>query len=275
MCCWPLLSQAKFNLPVAAVLADDSVPSDAENALTTKLMSILTKNGFMASEGVQRFVLTAKVSILSKDVLPTNPPRILQKMDVTFFIGDVIDNRIYESCVVEVKGAGINENKAFISAFQSISPQNKVISAMLADAKESISEYYRNSYKTILRKADALAKSKEYDAALYELTSVPEVDTTITMACQNAIIAVYQYKLDDEAAQAALEREEKEYQRKLEREEKEYQRKIEQRDFEFARDKYNNEQAYRKDVLAACREVGKEYAKNQPKTITKNIIKLW
>ncbi len=199
----------------------------------------------------------------------------MQKMDVTFFIGDVIDNRIYESCVVEVKGTGINENKAFISAFQSVSPQNKVISAMLADAKKSISEYYRNSYKAIIGKADALAKSKEYDAALYELTSVPEVDTTITAACQNAIIAVYQYKLDDEAAKAALEREEKEYQRKLEREEKEYQRKIEQRDFEFARDKYKDEQAYRRDVLAASREVSIEYAKNQPKTVTKNIIKLW
>lgn len=151
-CSLQVFSQEKFNLPVTAILADDTVPAEAGNAVTTKLKSILTKNGFMASDGVQRFVLTARVSVGTKDVLPTNPPRISQKIDVTFFIGDVTDNRIYESCTVEAKGIGINENKAFISSFQSISPQNKAISEMLTAAKTSISEYYRNNYKTILKR---------------------------------------------------------------------------------------------------------------------------
>ncbi len=341
-CSLQVFSQEKFNLPVAAILEDDAVPAEAGNALTTKLKSILTKNGFMASDGVQRFVLTARVSVGTKDVLPTNPPRISQKIDVTFFIGDVIDNRIYESCAVEAKGIGINENKAFISSFQSISPQNKAISEMLTAAKTSISEYYRNNYKTILKRADALTRNKDYDAAIYELMSIPEIDTTITSECQNAIISVYQQKIDDEAepllrqaksvwmaeknhdagkkasellaqispmssvageadallkeidrklrsdesAVAARKREEKEYQRKKEEEETEYQRKREeddiaynrqkeQRDFEFAKEKHRDEQAYRNSLLAASREVSLEYAKNQPKTTTENIIRSW
>lgn len=330
-CSLPAVSQEKFNLPVAVILSDDSIPAEAEKALTTKLMSILTKNGFMASEGVQRFVLTAKVSIGTKDVLPTNPPRISQKMDVTFFIGDAIENRVYESCAVEAKGIGTNETKAFISSFQSISPQNKLISEMLMTARHSISDYYRNNYKSILKKADALTGNKEYDAAIYELASIPEIDAAITEECQNAIISVYQRKIDDEAgallrqaksvwaaeknhdagkkasellarispmsssvgeadallkeidyklradeaAVAAKEKEEKEYQRKKEEEDLAYERQKEQRDFEFSKQKYNDEQIYRKEALAASREVSLAYAKNQPKTITKNIIRLW
>ena len=343
VCCnWQTFSQNKFNLPVAVILADDSVPAEAGNVLTTKLKSILTKNGYMASDGVQRFVLTAKISIGTKDILPTNPPRISQKMDVTFFIGDVIDNRIYESCTVEAKGIGVNENKAFISSFQSISSQNKELAEMLTVARTSISEYYRNTYKMVLKKADALVRNKEYDAAIYELTSIPEVDATITAECQNAVIAVYQQKIDDEArpllreaksiwmaeknhdagkkasellarispmssvvgeadallgeidkklradeaAVAARKKEETEYQRKREEEQIEYQREREeddiaydrqkeQRDFEFTREKHRDEQAYRNSLLAASREVSLAYAKNQPKTITKNIIRSW
>lgn len=354
VCCnLQTFSQNKFNLPVAVILADDSVPAEAGNALTTKLKSILTKNGYMASDGVQRFVLTAKISIGTKDVLPTNPPRISQKMDVSFFIGDVIDNRIYESCTVAAKGIGINENKAFISSFQSISPQNKELAEMLTTAKESISEYYRNNYKAVLKKADALTRNKEYDAAIYELVSIPEIDTTITAECQNAVIDVYQQKIDDEArpllreaksiwmaeknhdagkkasellarispmssvvgeadallgeidkklradeaAVAARKKEEMEYQRKKEEAETAYQRKKEeeqieyqrkreeddiaynrqkeQRDFDFTREKHRDEQAYRNSLLAASREVSLAYAKNQPKTITKNIIRSW
>lgn len=331
--CWNLqaLSQNKFNLPVAVILADESVPAEAENALTTKLKSILTKNGYMASDGVQRFVLTAKISIGTKDVLPTNPPRISQKMDVYFFIGDVIDNRIYESCTVAAKGLGINENKAFISSFQSITTQNKTISEMMMAAKESISEYYRNNYRTILKKAEALTRNKDYDEAIYELASIPEIDTTITSECQNAVIMIYQQKIDDEAkpllreaksiwmveknhnagkkasellaqispmssvideadallseidkklradeaAVAAREKEEKEYQRKRKEDEIVYNRQIEQRNFEFTLEKHRSEQAYRNSLLAAVREVSLAYAKNQPKTITKNIIKSW
>ena len=66
-----------------------------------------------------------------------------------------------------------------------------------------------------------------------------------------------------------------EYQRKREEDDIAYDRQKEQRDFEFTREKHRDEQAYRNSLLAASREVSLAYAKNQPKTIIKNIIRSW
>ena len=44
-----------------------------------------------------------------------------------------------------------------------------------------------------------MARNKDYDEAIYELASIPEIDTTITSECQNAVIMIYQQKIDDEA----------------------------------------------------------------------------
>lgn|GEM_PF-759470 len=321
------LAQERFNLPISSIVADENMPREARQALEAKLKSMLTRNGFYASDGVWRFVFTAKVTVDTKDILPTNPPRISTKMDVTFFVGDAIDNRIYESCTVTAKGIGTNENKSLIATFQSISVQNAEIAAMFASARQSISEYYKVNYKSVLKKAEALSANKEYDAAIYELESVPEIDTAIVSACQNAILSVYQRKIDDESAvllrkaksewmvdksveagkmaaeyiagvnpasssaeeadlllqeidkklrrdeasAAARAREEKEYQRKTREEAVTYTRNMEQQRFEFEKEKHKDEQAYRSNALAACKEIGLAYAKSLSQTSTNKL----
>lgn len=77
------------------------------------------------------------------------------------------------------------------------------------------------------------------------------------------------------AYQRKKEEEQIEYQRKREEDDIAYNRQKEQRDFDFTREKHRDEQAYRNSLLAASREVSLAYAKNQPKTITKNIIRSW
>lgn len=323
-------AQERFNLPVSVIVADENVPAEARQSLTAKLKSMLTKNGFYVSDGIRRFVFTAKINVVSKDILPTNPPRISTKMDVTFFIGDVIDNRVYESCSIGTKGIGTNENKALISSFQGLSVQNSEIAGMLTAAKQSIAEYYRTNYKSILQKADVLSAKGEYDAAIYELESVPEIDTAIVSVCHDAMLSVWQKKIDDEsavllrkarsewmvdksmesgkkaakyiagidpfsssaddadsllneidrklrqdeAAAAASAKEEKEYQRKAMEEAVAYARNMQQQRFEFEKEKHRDNQAFRNNVVSACRDVALEYAKNQPQTIT-NIITSW
>ena len=59
-----------------------NVPEEARAALETKMQQVATQYG-LASNGVtDRFVMTAKVNVTSKDVTPTTPVKISQKMEV-------------------------------------------------------------------------------------------------------------------------------------------------------------------------------------------------
>ena len=81
-----------------------NVPEEARAALETKMQQVATQHGLASNGLTDRFVMTAKVNVTSKDVAPTTPVKISQKMEVTLFIGDVIDNNVYESVVLSVAG---------------------------------------------------------------------------------------------------------------------------------------------------------------------------
>lgn len=104
-------------ISIRALIPDGIILSaDADRQLETKMQQLLTNNGFADNQYAVRFVLTAKVDITSKDVVPSTPPRISEKLDVTFFVGDVVENKVYASTTLNLLGIGINENKACISA---------------------------------------------------------------------------------------------------------------------------------------------------------------
>ena len=78
----------------------------------------ISKNGFGSNTRADRFVMFAKCNIIEKDVAPTTPPRIMQTVEVTFIIGDVIENTTYASASFELKGIGTNETKGVADCFQ-------------------------------------------------------------------------------------------------------------------------------------------------------------
>ncbi|MDE6397663.1 MAG: hypothetical protein K2K84_10370, partial [Muribaculaceae bacterium] len=104
------------------VVANDQIPEKAKQSLTTKMDQILTQNGFGASTKMDRFVMLAKCNVLEKDIAPTTPPRISQKIEVTFILGDILDNHIFSSISFELKGLGTNETKAWQTAFNNLRP---------------------------------------------------------------------------------------------------------------------------------------------------------
>ena len=132
------------NISINAQVVDEKIPEEAARQLETKLQSALTANGYADNGYIERFVLTAKVDITQKDITPTTPSRISEKMDITLMVGDVVENKIYATVTLQSAGIGINENKAFISAFCSIMGDNPKIQQMLSEAKEKIMDYYTN-----------------------------------------------------------------------------------------------------------------------------------
>ena len=130
-------------ISIQAMMPDDVIPMEASKNLTTRMQRMLVSNGYGDNGYVERFVLTAKVDVTSKDVVPSTPARVSEKMEVTFFVGDVVENKLYASCTISLQGIGTNENKAMISAFSKLNPNHKDFGEMLEKAKNKIVDFWR------------------------------------------------------------------------------------------------------------------------------------
>ena len=286
-----------------------NVPEEARAALETKMQQVATQYG-LASNGVtDRFVMTAKVNVTSKDVTSTTPVKISQKMDVTMFIGDMVDNKVYESVVLNVTGIGQSETQSMIQAFNQIKPANPKLKSFVENAEKKIVEYYTNNCSYILTEANTLARQQKYDAAIAKLMAVPEVCKECYEQCMAKAVDVYQTKIDNDGAMLVQQAKNKwlttrDYTaatgalsilsgivpqskalteaNKLVEEIDIHLRELEtmteeqhKQEWAFAIKQYNDRNNIQRKMIDAAREVGVAFGNNQPRTITKNIISLW
>ncbi len=124
---------------------------------------------------VQRFMLTAKADVMTKDIIAGPPQLIALTLQVTVFVGDATDNTLFSSASFSVKGVGINENKAFIDALKpTIDASNPQLKGCLVDGKAKIVTYYAAQCDAVIAKA-SLATLGDHDQAIYMLSQVPDV----------------------------------------------------------------------------------------------------
>lgn len=187
-------------ISINAKVVDEKIPYEAARQLETKLQNILISHGFVNNGYIERYVLTARIDVTQKDIAPTTPARIIEKMDITFMVGDVIENKVYTSVTIQSSGIGKSENTAFISAFRGIKNDNPEISKMLNIAKKKIIDFYTNNCSEIIERTKSLVATQAYDEALFQLTSVPNICNDCFIKCQEQIRKVYKLKIDSKAS---------------------------------------------------------------------------
>lgn len=283
------------------LVISENLPEESVNLLKNKLDNIVASNGYGACSYVDRFVLSAKVDVTSNSIIPTNPPRISKKIDVTFVIGDVMENVSFASCVISLQGMGINDNKALISAFSSVSASNPTIQQMLASAFSKISTYYGSNQERFINQASAMAMKGNYDEAISYLMSIPPIDDNCYQACQESAIAVYKSKVNNtsslfylsaketwtsnktnEGARIALS-----YLKQVDPASDCYPDALalwgaisdkldvnEQEEKEMAMIKYNDKQKFRTGILDACKAIGVAFCEHRPQSVTR-IVRGW
>ena len=185
------MAQADANrISISAVQPEyDNIPEAVRANLETKMQRIISASG-LGSSADTRFILTAKVDVIDKSI--TTAGMILLKMDVTFIIGDVIEEKIYGTNTVNIAGVGETEAKAYIKAFQNIKPMND----FFMTAKDAIVDYYTNSCQTIITDANRMAKMNQYDDAITNLVTVPNVCEDCYNKCQDRAIEIYNEKVE-------------------------------------------------------------------------------
>lgn len=305
-CCsavlFPQTLSDESRISLNAVVADEDMPSEACRNLENKLTRAIAANGYADNGYCDRFVLTAKVDILSKDVVPSTPARISQKMEVTFMVGDVIENKVYATCTVSLAGIGTNETKAFISAFSKVNPNHKELQAMLEEARQKIVAFYTNHCNGIVHSAQTLADMQKYDEAIFRLISVPNVCADCYKKCQSAASDIYSRKIDTEAV-ALLNQAKAEWMShpnadgaqtvagiigKINPQAKNYERvtafrqeissKLEadaKKEWDFRMKQYEDNQAFKRSIVDACKAIGVAFGNGQPKNVTRNVVNRW
>lgn len=289
-------------ISIQAMMPDGVIPAEASKNLVTRMQRMLVGNGYGDNGYVERFVLTAKMDVTNKDIVPSTPARVSEKMEVTFFVGDVVENKLYASCTVSLQGIGTNENKALISAFSKLNPNQKDFAEMLETAKGKIVDFYTNHCAEEISKARTMASVGNYDESISRMMAVPNVCADCYNQCQAAATSFYQQKIDayglqqlNKARNAWMKSQDADGAKEVaqylnaispysscyhdvEKLRKEVASKLkadELREWNFQQKQYEDSQAYKRSIVKACRDVGMAWANNQPQSIVKNIIRGW
>ena len=153
----------------------DEMPEAARSFLQNKLSQIATTNGLGGVEINPRFVITSGVHILTKDITPTAPPKIAYTLSFTLYIVDAIEQKVFASTNIESRGVGNNETRAYTEAIKTLNVRSPQMKNFVETGKSKILEYYNSQCDFIITEAQSLAGRKEFEEAIFKLTSIPEV----------------------------------------------------------------------------------------------------
>jgi hypothetical protein len=156
-------------------VTDKKMSDEAKEMLENRMKQIVTHFGIGSMYGNSRFVMEAKADIVNKDITATAPRRISQKVIITFYTGDVVNQKIFSNVSITCTGIGTSETKSFIAAINQINPQNEKFKAFLEEGKNEIIAYYNTECAQIQKEAQSLSKLGKYGEAIYRLALIPDV----------------------------------------------------------------------------------------------------
>ncbi|WP_051285465.1 hypothetical protein [Aequorivita capsosiphonis] len=173
----------------------EQVPAAARQILETKLGQMVTKNGISDVSYNSRFIITPNVSVMSKDVIGSAPPKIALNLDVTLYIGDGLNGTLYTSKSFNVKGVGSNETKAYIAAIKNMKTNSENVQVFVTEGKQKIIDFFNNNCELIQKEANTLANQNRYEEALGLLVNVP-VNSTCYDKVGKSLKTMYQKTID-------------------------------------------------------------------------------
>jgi tetratricopeptide (TPR) repeat protein len=152
----------------------ENIPEASMDYLLNNLSSAVTADGLtVQNEYMTQFVLMPKVNVASKSIITNTQTQVVLNIDISLQVVDGMNGTLYASSIVNVKGVGTNETKAYNSAFRSINKKQQQIVVLVKTAKQKILSYYEAEADNIIKKANLLATKNNYEEAFYLLSMIP------------------------------------------------------------------------------------------------------
>jgi hypothetical protein len=180
----------------------DKLSSESISALSRKLEQIISKSGAVASETLTGYLLSAEISIGTKDFVAGPPQMIAQNLELTLRVGDAFSGISFSMTSLSLRGVGINVNKSILEAIKTISPLNRDIQECVEKGREEIVEYYRSNCSKLIDDAMSRAQSGQYDEAIYKLSMIPDACTDCYSRALESCQTVYLAKINSQSAEA-------------------------------------------------------------------------
>lgn len=163
------------NIPITVVgSAQQNVPEGTNTFIENKLQQIISQNGLGSADYYGRFVITASFMPVTKDIVPGPPKQFAENFDITFYIVDNIDQKIFSSTTVSARAVDRSEEKVLNKAIQSINVKSPQMTSFVNEGREKIVNYYISQADRIIATAQSLARQRNYEAAFYELSAIPQ-----------------------------------------------------------------------------------------------------
>lgn len=165
-------------LPLRVVAQQQqNVPENVVNYLNDKLIQVVTANGLGSADYNTRFVITASVTPVTKNIVPGPPRQFSEDLDITLYIADNISHNVFSSVTVSAKAVEASEEKVLVKAIRSVNVNSPKIVSFIKNGTDKIIDYYNSQCENIIAKAKVLAAQKQYEAALFELNAIPSCCT--------------------------------------------------------------------------------------------------
>lgn len=193
-------ADAGSQIDITAYVPDqiEGMSDIARNNLENKLSQIITDSGMGVSSPNSRFIITANVVVMTKDITPTAPPMQAYTLGVTLYIGDGMDGTKFSSYPLTLKGVGENETKAYMAALKNLKTEDPKYQDFIQKAKTKIVDYYNRKCDFIIKDAKNLAAQDQYDSALFKLSAIPDA----CKACYDKSLpvskAIYKQYIDND-----------------------------------------------------------------------------
>ena len=159
-----------------AVLIDDSgedFPSVAKQQIENRLFRLLTQNGVATTDYFSQFFITVKATPLTKDVVAGPPMKLVETIEMDFYIADYYNQLIYSTTSVTCKAVGNSDAKCYLDGLRTIDLTSPEMQKFVTDGKSKIIEYYNTQADKMMEKAVYLASQKKYDEALWIISTIP------------------------------------------------------------------------------------------------------
>ncbi len=198
---FPILGYAQnCDIPIRVISSPqvENIPDGVLDMLNSRLATVISSDGIMASVPYGQFFITAKFNYVTEDVVP-GPPKLFAVHSVlTLLIGDIEGQQIYSSKTFDLRGVGTSVQRALINSFHPINAQNINFEQFINAGRDKIINYYNQNYSNILAKANKAAHIKKFEEALYYACSIPECCIGYNEA-SNDIIRIFQSYIDNDS----------------------------------------------------------------------------
>lgn len=189
---------ARISLNVHVPDQIEPITPIVQSALENRLSQIVSKYGIADNGLNKRFTIVPRITITDKSITSTAPVMHVLVMEVSFFIGDGVDGKLFSSYSISSKGVGETETKAYMAALKNIKTDNPKFETFINDGKKKILEYYNSQCDFMLKEAETLSSKSEFDEALTLLSAIPQVCSSCYEKANDMTSIVYRKKIDYE-----------------------------------------------------------------------------